>query len=207
MLTLGGKAVDPDKYPLPTVEELSAKLHGSTVFSKLDLRQGYLQVPLHPDRCDLTSMGVFHFTRMPFGLNSAPCCFHNDCLFRVFDMLTRHNLTLNGEKCIFAAPVIEFVGFRLTADGLGPLHWNTDAMLRLPEPFCPAQLSSFLGMTAYYLRFLLRFSDTTAPLRVLLGLDPCMLHRSQPAEVTALLPTCARPLPPAEPHVCDLQSH
>ena len=36
------KAVIPDKFPLPTVEELSAKFNGSTVFSKLDLRQGYL---------------------------------------------------------------------------------------------------------------------------------------------------------------------
>ena len=65
----------PNKYPLPTVEELSAKSHGSTVFSKLDLRQGYLQVPLHPDSHNLTAfvthMGVFRYTCMPFGLSSA----------------------------------------------------------------------------------------------------------------------------------------
>ncbi|KAF3854231.1 hypothetical protein F7725_022286 [Dissostichus mawsoni] len=48
----------------------------------------------------------------------------------------------------------DFVGFRLTADGLSPLHSNVEAVLRLPEPSCPAQISSFLGMTAYYLRFL-----------------------------------------------------
>lgn len=40
------KAVIPDKYPLPTAEE-TAQFNGSAVFSKLDLRQGYLQVPLH----------------------------------------------------------------------------------------------------------------------------------------------------------------
>lgn len=65
------KAVIPDKYPLPTTEELSAKFHGSTVFSKLDLRQGYLQVPLHPESRNLTAfvthIGVFRYTRMPFG--------------------------------------------------------------------------------------------------------------------------------------------
>lgn len=38
------KAIIPDKYPLPTTEELTAQFHGSTIFSKLDLRQGYLQV-------------------------------------------------------------------------------------------------------------------------------------------------------------------
>ncbi|KAF3835719.1 hypothetical protein F7725_028277 [Dissostichus mawsoni] len=65
----------------------------------------------------------------------------------------------------------EFVGFRLTADGLSPLHSNVEAVLRLPEPSCPAQISSFLGMTAYYLRFLPQYSSTTSPLRELLKQD------------------------------------
>lgn len=43
------KAVIPGKYPLPPVEELAAQFYSSTVFTKLDLRQGYLQVPLHPN--------------------------------------------------------------------------------------------------------------------------------------------------------------
>lgn len=71
--------VVPDKYQLPTVEELSPKFHGSTVFSKFDLRQGYLQVPLHQDNRNLTAlvthMGVLCYTRMPFGLSAAPSCF------------------------------------------------------------------------------------------------------------------------------------
>lgn len=199
------KAVIPDKYPLPTLEELSAKFYGSMFFSKLDLRQSYLQVPLHPDSRKLTAfvthMGVFQYTYMPFGLSSAPSCFqkimatifagipgvvmylddivvhgetsasHYECLSKVLDTLTHHSLTLNGEKCIFAASAIEFVGFRLTSDGLSPLHSNVEAVLRLPEPSCPAQLSSFLGMTAYYLRFLPKYSENTAPLRALLKQD------------------------------------
>lgn len=96
---------------------------------------------------------------------------HDDRLAKVLDVLASHNLTLNGEKCTFAAQAIEFVGFRLAADGLSPLHSNVDAVLRLPEPSCPAQLSSFLGMTAFYLRFLPHYSETTAPLRALLKQD------------------------------------
>ncbi|KAI3367271.1 hypothetical protein L3Q82_008317 [Scortum barcoo] len=88
---------------------------------------------------------------------------HDERLSRVLDVLTHHNLTLNGEKCIFAAPVIEIVGFCLSTSGLSPLHSNVDAILCLPEP--TAQLSSFLGMTTFYLRFLPRYSETTAPLR------------------------------------------
>uniref|UniRef100_A0AAY4BIC4 ribonuclease H n=1 Tax=Denticeps clupeoides TaxID=299321 RepID=A0AAY4BIC4_9TELE len=195
-------AVVPDKYPLPTVEELAAKFHGSTVFSKLDLRQGYLQVPLHPESRNLTAfvthMGVFRYTRMPFGLSSAPSCFqkimstifaavsgvviylddivvhgptlasHDEHLDRVFKILAGHNLTLNGDKCVFTVPAVDFVGFRLSGEGITPLNSNVEAVLRLPEPSSPAQLASFLGMTAYYLRFLPQYSATTAPLRALL---------------------------------------
>lgn len=31
-------------YPLPTAEEIFAKLNGGTVFSKIDLRDAYLQI-------------------------------------------------------------------------------------------------------------------------------------------------------------------
>ena len=186
------KAIIPDKYPLPTIEELTAQFHGSTTFSKLDLRQGYLQVPLHPESRNLTAFithkGVFRYKRMAFGLSSAPSCFqkimasifagipgvaiylddivvhgatvesHDERLHRVFSALAKHHLTLNGEKCVFAAPAIEFVGFRLSADGIYPLHSNTEAIHHVPESTSATQLASFLGMTAFYLRFLPQYS-------------------------------------------------
>ncbi|XP_062373903.1 uncharacterized protein K02A2.6-like [Sardina pilchardus] len=199
------KAIIPDRYPLPTTEELTAQFYGSTVFSKLDLRQGYLQVPLHPDSRNLTAFitheGVFRYKRMAFGLSSAPSCFqkimasilagipgvaaylddivvhgtttavHDERLHRVFKALAEHHLTLNGDKCVFGASVIEYVGFRLSAEGISPLHSNTEAIQRVPEPTSPAQVASFLGMTAYYLRFLPQYSYTTAPLRKLMKND------------------------------------
>lgn len=73
------EAVIPDKFSLPTVEELSAKFYGSTVFSKQDLQQGYPQVQLPPDSHNITAivthMGVFQYICMRFGLSSAPSCF------------------------------------------------------------------------------------------------------------------------------------
>ena len=46
-LRLVKKDIIPDKYPLPTEEELSKFFSGSTVFSKIDLKWGYRQVPLN----------------------------------------------------------------------------------------------------------------------------------------------------------------
>jgi hypothetical protein len=35
----------PDSYPLPNIQDLSARLHGCSIFSKLDLRKGYYEIP------------------------------------------------------------------------------------------------------------------------------------------------------------------
>ncbi len=196
------KAVVPDKYPLLTIEELTTLFYGSSVFTKLDLKQGYMQIPLHEDSRNLTAfvthMGLFRFKRIPFGLSSAPSCFqkimatvlaglpgtavylddivvhgkdvatHDECLRRVFTALSRHNLTLNTEKCVFSAPAIDFVGLRVSSSGIAPLQSNVEAILNLQVPTSAGQLASFLSMTAYYLRFLPQYSEITSPLRQLL---------------------------------------
>ncbi|RXN34374.1 gypsy-16 si [Labeo rohita] len=168
------KAVIPDRFPLPTSEELIAQFHGSTVFSKLDLRQGYLRVPLHPSSRNLTAFvthaGVAIYLDDVVIHGPTPES-HDESLSRVFAALAEHKLTLNAEKCIFSAPTIEYVGFQLSADGVTPLRSNIDAILAIPEPSSAAQVASFLGMTGYYLKFLPHYSATTAPLRQLLRKD------------------------------------
>ncbi|KAJ8332651.1 hypothetical protein SKAU_G00424400 [Synaphobranchus kaupii] len=213
------KAIIPDKYPLPTTEELTAQFYGSTVFSKLDLHQGYLQVPLHTDSRNLTAFithkGVFRYKRMAFGLSSAPSCFqkimasifagipgvaiylddivvhgataesHDERLHSVFSAMAKHHLTLNGEKCVFAAP--SFVGFRFSADGTYPLLSNTEAIHRLPEPTSAAQVASFLGMTAYYLRFLPHYSAQLLVQTMLLKQDEPWLWSPACSDAVRLL--------------------
>ncbi|KAG7295105.1 hypothetical protein JYU34_022039 [Plutella xylostella] len=68
-----------DKYPLPKVEELFAKLHGGVQFTKLDLSGAYNQLLLNKDSRDLTCIhthkGLYRYTRLVFGLSSAPAIF------------------------------------------------------------------------------------------------------------------------------------
>ena len=75
---------------------------------------------------------------------------------------------MNAEKCMFGVEEVVFLGFRLSKEGIAPIMSHTEAILSLPDPQTPSQLSSFLGMAAYYLRFMPHYSDSTEPLRRLL---------------------------------------
>jgi hypothetical protein len=65
----------PDLYPSPHLEDMSARLAGKRVFSKIDLRKGYYQVPVAASDVQktavITPFGLFEFLRMPFGLRNA----------------------------------------------------------------------------------------------------------------------------------------
>ncbi len=60
--------------PLPNMLDFSDRLSNCRVFSKIDLRKGYWQIPVRlEDRkktAVITPVGLFEFTRMPFGLHN-----------------------------------------------------------------------------------------------------------------------------------------
>lgn len=63
-------------YPLRTFEQVRDKLSGSRFFRKFDCSKGFWQIRLHPESQLLTTFstewGRYCFTRMPFGIKSAP---------------------------------------------------------------------------------------------------------------------------------------
>jgi cleavage and polyadenylation specificity factor subunit 1 len=65
----------PDRYTCPNIGDLTARLAGCRVFSKLDLRKGYHQVPVRPEdvvkTAVITPFGLYEYVRMPFGLRNA----------------------------------------------------------------------------------------------------------------------------------------
>jgi len=75
------KRTSRDAYPLPLPDDVQDQLASSTIFSTLDLRCGYWQVPVHPDDQAKTAfspgpgMGLYEFCCMPFGLTGAPGSF------------------------------------------------------------------------------------------------------------------------------------
>lgn len=79
-LSAANKALIIDKYPLPTMEEMTSQLAGNMVFTKIDLLWGYTQLELCPSARYLTAfvchLGVYQWCRLPFGMASGPSAYH-----------------------------------------------------------------------------------------------------------------------------------
>ena len=68
-----------NKYPLPLIKDLFAKLSGSKIFSKIDLTSGYNQVEVKEKDITKTAFHTqfdsFKFRVMSFGITKTPATF------------------------------------------------------------------------------------------------------------------------------------
>ena len=69
-------AIKRSQHPLPTVEDVTARLTNAKVFSVLDAKSGFWQVKLTEQSSCYTTFntpfGRLRWLRMPFGISSAP---------------------------------------------------------------------------------------------------------------------------------------
>ena len=73
------QSLDVDQYPLPKPDDLFAMVANGRVFTKLDLSQAYQQMLLDEESRQYvtinTHLGLYQYTRLPFGVASAPAMF------------------------------------------------------------------------------------------------------------------------------------
>ena len=107
--------INPDlevpQYPLPKAEDLFSRLNGGQSFSKLDLSQAYQQVLLNESSRNRvainTHLGLYRYTRLPFGAASTPAIFQ-ECMDQILE-------GINGVGCILDDLIIvdEFICLNL----------------------------------------------------------------------------------------------
>ncbi|KAG1136361.1 hypothetical protein G6F37_012077 [Rhizopus arrhizus] len=77
-----------DSYPLPRIDDLLDTLGKAKIFSALDMRSGFHQVPLEEASKDFTAFttkyGTYHYNTLPMGLVNSPATFQRliDLCFR-----------------------------------------------------------------------------------------------------------------------------
>ena len=144
--------LEVDQYPLPRPEDLFATLAREKYFSTMDLLHAYNQLPLddnaRPFLTINTHQGLYQYTRLPFGVASAPSIFqktmdmilqgmsgvicylddilisgrtkdeHLDNLRKVLQRLQEHNIRAKKSKCTVMKTSVRYLGHIIDADGL-----------------------------------------------------------------------------------------
>ena len=177
-------------------------LSGGRRFTKLDLSSAYQQMLLEEKSCPFvtinTHRGLYQFTRLPFGIASAPAifqkamdailqglpqviCYFNDILVtgatddehlqnseEVLTRLQQHGIRLKREKCQFMKELVDYLGHHIDSQGVHASPSKVKAIVQAPSPKNVQELRSFLGMINYYGKFLANVSTLLHPLNELL---------------------------------------
>ena len=137
-----------------------------------------------PKTAITTPFGLYEMVRMPFGLRNAgqtfqrfmdevlrgvTGCFtylddillasptvdgHLQLLDQVLQRLDDYGVVINPAKCVLGQPEVTFLGHSVDSTGVRPLQDRVAAIKEFPLPTTQSQLQRFLGMIAYYHRFI-----------------------------------------------------
>ena len=191
-----------DSYPIPKVEDLFVVLEKGKAYTKLDLTSAYQQLPLDNESKNYvvinTHKGLFRYTRLPYGIASAPGIFqrvidtvlqgipgvvaylddilitgptqeeHLAALEEVLKRLSKAGLRANLKKCEFMKSSVTYLGHVIDEQGLHPMPDKIRAIHQAPTPRSLTELKSYLGLLTYYSKFLPHLASSLRPLYNLL---------------------------------------
>jgi hypothetical protein len=89
---------------------------------------------------------------------------HAEHLRKVFQRLRENKLYAKLEKCKFEVTEMDFLGHRITQEGLKIDDHKVKAILDWEPPKSVLALKSFLGLASYYYKFIKNFAKMATPL-------------------------------------------
>ncbi|XP_037929719.1 uncharacterized protein K02A2.6-like [Teleopsis dalmanni] len=176
--------VENEHHVIPRIDDILANLSGWKYFCKIDLTGAYLQVKVSERSQEFltvnTHVGLYRYTRMVYGLKTAPQIFSKiiseilkglnkvhsyfddlligganmkECeenLKATLDRLLEANVKINYEKCQFFKKELTYLGYVINQNGILPSREKVKAVLDAPAPTNKSELKSYLGMVNYY---------------------------------------------------------
>ena len=94
---------------------------------------------------------------------------HLTHLYDVLVRLKRAGLTINLSKCTFAKTELDFLGHRVTSQGIAMQAEKIKAITQWPTPKSKGDLHRFIGTCGWYREFIKDYATLTEPLSRLLG--------------------------------------
>ena len=82
----------------------------------------------------------------------------------VLNSLRDHNLKLKPTKCEFFRKETQYLGFKISENGIQPDLEKVKAIKSVATPSTVKEVRAFIGMTSYYRRFIANFSNIAEPL-------------------------------------------
>ena len=89
----------------------------------------------------------------------------------VLEKLEKENLALKLSKCEFFQQEVNWLGHKLSLEGISPKITKTEATLKLSPPTSLKQLRSFLGSINHRAKFIPNAATLTEKLRPLLRVE------------------------------------
>lgn len=93
---------------------------------------------------------------------------HNVILDNVLKNLESKGMTISKDKCKFLVKEIDYLGHRITCNGIFPKEDLVNSLEKACKPHDKDSLCSFLGLGEYYARCVKGYAIVVEPLRQLL---------------------------------------
>ena len=132
-------------------------------------------------------------------------CIH---LRQLFERLAEYGLVVNPQKCVLGQSSLDFLGHRVTSDGIHPLQDRVQAIRDYPQPRTAKSLKEYLGLLNFYRRFVPHAAAILLPLYELVSLKDTEFcaawtslhekHFQQSKDALAAATCLAHPSPTAE---------
>ncbi|KAF1333660.1 Pol protein, partial [Globisporangium splendens] len=206
-------ATIPAQTPIPRKDVIIDSMQGSTIFSTIDLRDGFYQILMREKDIPFTAVStpsgmLWEWLVMPQGLTNAPATFnrcvtqllrpvrdfapsyfddvfihsrasdaasdvevHKEHLRQLLDLMRKHKLYANIQKCMFGVDEIPALGCFVGKNGVRPDPEKIKAINDWPAPTSQKDLRKFLGLATYLHGYLQNYAGIIRPLSSLLKKD------------------------------------